>query len=49
MSNEINCNDPIAIITQVLDYMEKEQAKNLTLKKSILLNWRKEPESADQS
>ena len=27
MSNEINCNDPIAIITQVLDDMQKEQGK----------------------
>ena len=33
MSNEINCNDPIAIITQVLDDMQKEQDKEFDIEK----------------
>ena len=33
MSNEINCNDPIAIITQVLDDMQKEQGKEFDIEK----------------
>ena len=34
MSNEINCNDPIAIITQILDDMQKEQGKKIRHRKS---------------
>ena len=32
-SNEINCNDPIAIITQILDDMQKEQGKRFDIEK----------------
>ena len=33
MYNEINRNDPLAIITQVLDEMQKEQGTNFDIEK----------------
>ena len=33
MNNEINCNDPLAIITHVLDDMQKEQGKEFDIEK----------------
>ena len=33
ISNEINCNDSIAIITQILDGMQKEQGKRFNIEK----------------